>query len=237
MMIVASFKQVLSLICATRVVLSKTTLFFDLWHGKHSVSHVPCCFFFETAYYHYYFLVSLLLSFYFYYLIFLSRFWVVPGGIRVGSGWFRLVPGGSGRFRQVPGGFCVLHTPQKRWEISHEALDCLLHVYIRASKWRQATRITPLHLLKKYSDNKLSKDYKKRRTRENVLGKRLARKFSLIAEAVPKTDAFFDVFSSSSQNIIENQRTSQKSSSFIDSRHFNFDLGGKKFLLPVFFTV
>ena len=43
MMIIASFKQVLSLTCATRVVLSKTTLFFDLWHGKHSVSHVPCC--------------------------------------------------------------------------------------------------------------------------------------------------------------------------------------------------
>ena len=86
--------------------------------------------------------------------------------------------------------------------------------------------------------NKLSKDYKKRRTRENVW-ETIGQKFGLTAEAVPKTDAFFDVLSSSSssQNITANQITSQKSSSSIDSRHFNFDLGGKKFLLPVFFTV
>ena len=43
--------------------------------------------------------------------------------------------------------------------------------------------------------------------------------------------------SSSSQNITANQITSQKSSSSIDSRHFNFHFVGKKFLLPVFFTV
>ena len=85
--------------------------------------------------------------------------------------------------------------------------------------------------------NKLSKDYKKRRTRENVW-ETIGQKFGLTAEALPKTDAFFDVLSSSSsQNITANQITSQKSSSSIDSRHFNFDLGGKKFLLPVFFTV
>ena len=85
--------------------------------------------------------------------------------------------------------------------------------------------------------NKLSKDYKKRRTRENVW-ETIGQKFGLTAEAVPKTDAFFDVLSSSSsQNITANQITSQKSSSSIDSRHFNFDLEGTKFLLPVFFTV
>ena len=85
--------------------------------------------------------------------------------------------------------------------------------------------------------NKLSKDYKKSRTRENVW-ETIGQKFGLTAEAVPKTDAFFDVLSSSSsQNITANQITSQKSSSSIDFRHFNFDLGGKKFLLPVFFTV
>ena len=85
--------------------------------------------------------------------------------------------------------------------------------------------------------NKLSKDYKKRRIRENVW-EAIGQKFGLTAEAVPKTDAFFDVLSSSSsENITANQITSQKSSSSIDSRHFNFDLGGKKFLLPVFFTV
>ena len=85
--------------------------------------------------------------------------------------------------------------------------------------------------------NKLSKDYKKRRTRENVW-ETIGQKFGLTAEAVPETDAFFDVLSSSSsQNIAANQITSQKSSSSIDSRHFNFDLGGKKILLPVFFTV
>ena len=75
--------------------------------------------------------------------------------------------------------------------------------------------------------DKLSKDYKNRRTRENV-SETIGQKFGLTAEAVPKTDASFDVLSSSSsQNITENQITSQKSSS-IDSRHFNFDLGGKK---------
>ena len=85
--------------------------------------------------------------------------------------------------------------------------------------------------------NKLSKDYKKRSTRENVW-ETIGQKFGLTGEAVPKTDAFFDVLSSSSsQNITENQITSQQSSSSIDSRHFNFDLGGKKFLMPVFFTV
>ena len=76
--------------------------------------------------------------------------------------------------------------------------------------------------------DKLSKDYKNRRTRENV-SETIRQKVGLTAEAVPKTDASFDVISSSSssQNITENQITSQKSSS-IDSRHFNFDLGGKK---------
>ena len=61
---------------------------------------------------------------------------------------------------------------------------------------------------------------------EKTSGKRFAR--NLTAEAVPKTDAFFDVLSSSSQNITEKQITSQKSSSSIDSSHFNFDLGGNK---------
>ena len=84
---------------------------------------------------------------------------------------------------------------------------------------------------------KLSKDYKKRGTRENVW-ETIGQKFGLTAEAVPKTDAFFDVLSSSSsQNITANQITSQKSSFSIDFRHFNFDLGDKRFLLPVFFTV
>ena len=27
---------------------------------------------------------------------------------------------------------------QKRWDISHDAPDCLLHVHTRSSKWRQA---------------------------------------------------------------------------------------------------
>ena len=76
--------------------------------------------------------------------------------------------------------------------------------------------------------DKLSKDYKNRRTRENVW-ETIGQKFGLTAETLPKTDAFFDVLSSSSsQNITENQITSQKSFSSIDSRHFNFDLGGKK---------
>ena len=76
--------------------------------------------------------------------------------------------------------------------------------------------------------DKLPKDYKNRRTRENVW-EMIGQKFGLTAETLPKTDAFFDVLSSSSsQNITENQITSQKSFSSIDSRHFNFDLGGKK---------
>ena len=77
--------------------------------------------------------------------------------------------------------------------------------------------MTPLHLLKKYVDtnvfltllsheclnDKLSKDYQKRRTRENVW-ETIGQKFGLTAEAVPETDAFFDVLSSSSsQNITQ----------------------------------
>ena len=92
MMIVASFKQVLSLTCATRVVLSKTTLFFDLWHGKHSVSHVPCCSFWNC-------LLSLL--FFCFFITFFFIFIILI--FCQGSGWvpdgFRAVPGGSGRFR------------------------------------------------------------------------------------------------------------------------------------------
>ena len=76
--------------------------------------------------------------------------------------------------------------------------------------------------------NKLSTDYKDRRTRENV-GETIGQKFGLTTEAVPKTDAFFNVLSSSSsQNITDNQIRRLKSSSSIDYRHFNFDLGGKK---------
>ena len=47
--------------------------------------------------------------------------------------------------------------------------------------------------------NKLSKDYKNRRTRENAW-ETIGQKFGLNAEAVPKTDAFLAVLSSS-QNI------------------------------------
>jgi len=54
--------------------------------------------------------------------------------------------------------------------------------------------------------NKLSKDYKNRRTKENG-GETIGQKFGLTTEAVPKTDAFFDVLSSSSsQNITENNK-------------------------------
>ena len=64
--------------------------------------------------------------------------------------------------------------------------------------------------------NKLSKDYKNRRTKENGW-ETIGQKFGLTTEAVPKTDSFFDVLSSSSlQNITENQITSQKSSVFLD---------------------
>ena len=80
--------------------------------------------------------------------------------------------------------------------------------------------------------NKLSKDYKNRRTRENAW-ETIGQKFGLNAEAVPKTDAFLAVLSSS-QNITENQITSQKSSS-IDCRHFNFDIGGKKIPIATLF--
>ena len=69
---------------------------------------------------------------------------------------------------------------------------------------------------------------KNRRTKENVW-ETICQKFGLTAEAVPETDAFFDVLSSfSSQNITEKQISSQKSSSSIHSSHFNFNLGGKK---------
>ena len=82
--------------------------------------------------------------------------------------------------------------------------------------------------------NKLSKDYKNRRTRENAW-ETIGQKFGVTAEAVPKTNAFLDVLSSSSsQNITENQITSQKSSS-IDCRHFNFDIGGKKIPIATLF--
>ena len=76
--------------------------------------------------------------------------------------------------------------------------------------------------------NKLSTDYKDRRTSVNVW-ETIGQKFGLTTEAVPKTDAFFNVLSSSSsQNITENQIRRLKSSSSIDYRHFNFDLGAKK---------
>ena len=62
--------------------------------------------------------------------------------------------------------------------------------------------------------NKFSKDYKNRRTiyRPNLK---------------PMLSSIFSL-SSSSQNNTEKQITSQKSSSSIDCRHFNFDLVGKK---------
>ena len=108
MMIVASFKQVLSLTCATRVVLSKTTLFFDLWHGKHSVSHVPCCSFWNCLLSLLFFCFFITFFFYFYYFDFLSRFRVVPGGFRLVPARFRAVPSGfrlvPARFRAVPAG-------------------------------------------------------------------------------------------------------------------------------------
>ena len=85
--------------------------------------------------------------------------------------------------------------------------------------------------------NKLSKDYKDRRPRENVW-ETIGQKFGLTAKAVYKNDAFNVLSSSSfSQNITENQVRSQKSSSSIDSRHFNFDLGGKKVPIASLFTV
>ena len=92
---------------------------------------------------------------------------------------------------------------QKRWDISRAlALDCLLHFHIRALKWRQGTRITPLHLLKKQSDTNVFITNCRRIIRKEEPEKTSGQKFGLTAEAVPKTDAFFDVlFSSSSQNI------------------------------------
>ena len=44
----------------------------------------------------------------------------------------------------------------------------------------------------------------------------------------PMLSLMFSLSSFSSQNITEKQITSQKSSSSIDCRHFDFDLGGKK---------
>ena len=94
---------------ATRVVLSKTTLYFDLWQGKHSIEHAPCCSFWNWSL----LLLFLLLLFCFFItFVWFLLFWFtvkVPGGsrwlrkdsvgFRVRSGWFRVVPGGSGRFR------------------------------------------------------------------------------------------------------------------------------------------
>ena len=73
---------------------------------------------------------------------------------------------------------------QKRWDISHDAPDCLLHIHIHASKWWQATRITPLHLWKKYSDmNVFITNFRriiKTEEPEKTLGKRLARNLVLL---------------------------------------------------------
>ena len=58
--------------------------------------------------------------------------------------------------------------------------------------------------------NKFSKDYKNRRTRENAW-ETIGQTFDLIAEAVPKNDAFFEVLpSSSSQNITEKANNKPK---------------------------
>lgn len=103
--------EALSLTCKAHVISSrKNTLFFDLWHGKHSISPVPVLSFLM----HVYWLID------FYYFIFLWVFnFLWFRGFRVGSGWlrfcsgqFRLVPAGSGLFRQVPGRSLVLHTPR-----------------------------------------------------------------------------------------------------------------------------
>ena len=99
MMIVASLMQAFSLTYATRVVLSKTNLYFDLWHGKHSVTQSRAVLFFLKLLIIiiiiiiiiilFFFLASLLRLFDFYYFGFLSKFRVVPGR-------FRGVPSGSG---------------------------------------------------------------------------------------------------------------------------------------------
>jgi len=94
----------------------KNTLSFDLWHGKHSVSHVPSCSSIlkvkTTHQYFYYFhfifiifiwfVLFVLFLFHFYHFVFLSRFHVGPRwfrGVLASSG---AVPGCSSRFRQVP---------------------------------------------------------------------------------------------------------------------------------------
>ena len=54
---------------------------------------------------------------------------MVPGGFRVGSGWFRQVPGGSGwvpggsgRFREVPAGSGWV--PRFTYTLSKTTLGC-----------------------------------------------------------------------------------------------------------------
>ena len=140
-------------------------------------------------------------------------------------------------------------------------LIALLHVHIRASKWRQATRITPLHLWKKYSGMNVFMTNFRRIIRTEEPEKTPGQKFGLTAEEAekkyknirtsytrhlkkvksvpsgsgreyrpnpkPMLSSMFSP-SSSSQNSTEKQITSQKSSSSIDCRHFNFDLVGKK---------
>ena len=97
----------------------KSTLYFDLWYGKHSVSHVPSCSFWCENYLSFtiiliWFLLYIFCFFitfiwFFKYFGFLWRFrgvlgrfrWVPSGSrwFRLGSVWFRVVRAGSGRFR------------------------------------------------------------------------------------------------------------------------------------------
>ena len=95
-------------------------------------------------------------------------------------------------------------------EIDSSSIHCLLHVHIMAASNSNNTS-TFIEEIQRYEClyNKFSKDYKKRRTRENAW-ETIGQKFGLTAETVPETDAFFDVLSSSSsQNITWKQITSQ----------------------------
>ena len=111
-MIVASLMQAFSLTYATRVVLSKTNLYFDLWHGKHSVTQSRAVLFFLKLLIIIIIIIIIILFFFWllYYvcliftiLVFCQSF----GWFREGSVGFRVVPARfwviPGRFRGVPG--------------------------------------------------------------------------------------------------------------------------------------
>ena len=79
------------------------SLHFDLWQGKHSVSHVLSSMFIfsliKTTHFYlmfFSFIFILFLYYYFNVIFIILVFCEGSGGFRVGSGWFRVVPGGSG---------------------------------------------------------------------------------------------------------------------------------------------